>query len=77
MEFRIRNKGIPHLNGNRRGDLRVVVDLQVPKELSSYQRRLLEELAHSWNHDSGAEDGEDGDQDKDKGLFDRLRDAFG
>jgi molecular chaperone DnaJ len=77
MEFRIRNKGIPHLNGNRRGDLRIVVDLQVPRDLSPNQRRLLEELAHSWNHASGAEDGEGGDQEKDKGLFDRLRDAFG
>jgi len=74
-EFRIRNKGIPHLNGNRRGDLRVVVDLQVPRELSSHQRRLLEELALSWNHDSGTENGEDGNQDK--GLFDRLKDALG
>ncbi|MEK7814831.1 MAG: molecular chaperone DnaJ [Chloroflexota bacterium] len=76
MEFRIRNKGIPHLNSTRRGDLRVVVDLQVPRDLSSHQRRLLEELALSWNHGSAAENGEDGDQDKGKGLFDRLRDAF-
>jgi len=79
-EFRIRGKGIPHLNSNRRGDLRVVVDLQVPRSFSPQQRRLLEELARSMDPHSeepdNAQDVEDGDEDKDKGLIDRIKEAF-
>ena len=29
-EFRIKGKGIPHLNSNRRGDLRIMVNVRVP-----------------------------------------------
>lgn len=48
-EFRIRNKGVPHLHSNRRGDLRVLVDVRVPGSLNSHQRELLEELFRSFN----------------------------
>ena len=37
-EFRIKDKGIPHITSNRRGDLREVVDLQVPRKLHDEQR---------------------------------------
>ena len=46
-EFRIKGKGVPHLNLNRRGDLRVLVDLKVPARLNAQQRALLEQLAQS------------------------------
>ena len=46
-EFRVRGKGVPHLNSGQRGDLRVLVDIQVPRNLNSKQRRLLEEFARS------------------------------
>ena len=79
-EFRIRGKGVPHLNSSRRGDLRVLVDLQVPRSLSAHQRRLLEELANSMSVNGRGKEppeggGDDGD-DADKGLFDRLKGAF-
>ncbi len=79
-EFRIKGKGVPHLNSSRRGDLRVLVDLQVPRNLNAHQRRLLEDLANSLavngrGKEPPAEDGDDGD-DGDKGLFDRLKGAF-
>ena len=48
-EFRLRGKGVPQLNANRRGDLRVVVDVRVPGSLDKHQRQLLEELAASFN----------------------------
>jgi len=48
-EFRIKGKGVPHLNLNRRGDLRVLVDLKVPDKLNSQQRELLEQLAQSFS----------------------------
>ncbi len=78
-EFRIRGKGVPHLNSSRRGDLRVLVDLQVPRNLNVHQRKLLEELANSMAvNGNGKEPPEvEGDDDEDdKGLFDRLKGAF-
>ncbi len=48
-EFRIRNKGMPHLNSNRRGDMRVYADVRIPTSLSGPQRELMEELALSLN----------------------------
>ena len=43
--FRIRGKGLPHVNTGRRGDLMISVKLEVPTAVDSEQRRLLEELA--------------------------------
>jgi molecular chaperone DnaJ len=86
-EFRIRGKGVPHIHSNRRGDLRVLVDLQVPKNLTSRQRDLLKELAQSFGQ-NGADDHEDEadssdtehqekeSHGKERGLFDRIKDAF-
>ena len=42
--FRIRGKGIPHLNGHGRGDLYVYVRVSTPTQLSPEQRQLLEQL---------------------------------
>jgi molecular chaperone DnaJ len=52
-EFRIKGKGVPHIHSNRRGDLRVMVDIQVPERLSTRQRELLKELAASFDQDHG------------------------
>jgi molecular chaperone DnaJ len=43
--FRIRNKGVPVLNGHGKGDLYVEVRIQTPGKLSKRQRELLAELA--------------------------------
>ena len=42
--FRIRNKGVPVLNGHGKGDLYVEVRVQVPTKLNKRQRELLQEL---------------------------------
>jgi len=42
--FRIKNKGVPVLNGRGRGDLFVEVRTQTPSKLSRRQRELLQEL---------------------------------
>ena len=82
-EFRIRGKGVPHLRSQRRGDLRVVVDLRVPQDLNHRQQELLQELALSFGSNGKAEHQEQqGNQDpddaqQDKGIFDRIKDAFG
>ncbi len=83
-EFRIRGKGIVQLNGHRRGDLRVLVDVRVPGSLDSHQKQLLEELARSFNGDKPYMNGHDQDyssgpadeDDHDKGIFGRIKEAF-
>ena len=67
--FRLRGKGIPHLNGHRRGDLIVPVKLQVPTSLDSHQQKLLEELGKTMEKPSDSDS-------RDKGLFDKIKDAF-
>jgi molecular chaperone DnaJ len=79
-EFRIRGKGVPHLHGNnRRGDLRVLVNLQVPQALDPEQRKLLEELAISLNSSQSGNDSsgdQDGDGDGDKGIFEKIKEVL-
>jgi molecular chaperone DnaJ len=43
----VRGKGVPRLNGDGRGDLHVVVNVQVPRRLSSKAKKLLKELEES------------------------------
>ncbi len=42
--FRVRNKGVPVLNGHGKGDLYVEVRIQTPGKLGKRQRELLAEL---------------------------------
>ena len=97
--FNIRGKGVPFLNSNRRGNMRIVADIRVPGSLNSHQRELLEELARSFNgekpsgkspsngrkrrskkdkaQESNGVSPEEGlDENSEKGLFDRIKDAF-
>jgi molecular chaperone DnaJ len=43
--FRLKGKGIPHIDSRRRGDLLVKVSVVTPQRLDKNQRHLLEELA--------------------------------
>ena len=52
----VRGEGVPTLRRHRRGDLRVVVNVVIPRRLDRDQRRLLEELAESLNGDQHAGD---------------------
>jgi len=45
--FRIKGKGIPHLNGYGTGSENVKVTVQVPKKLNRKQKKLLEEFEKS------------------------------
>ena len=66
-EIRLRGRGVPHLRrAGTRGDLHVMVHVNVPTKLSKRQRELLEELA-----------AESGDAVLSGGLLDRMKDAFG
>lgn len=99
--FTLRGKGVPQLNSNRRGDMRIQADVRVPGSLNGRQRELLEELARSFNGESpkkrssGSKGGGKGGKKRarkntapepaaeaeapdapEKGLFDRIKDAF-
>jgi molecular chaperone DnaJ len=63
----VRRAGLPVRGGGRRGDLRLVVRVEVPTGLDAEQRSLLERLAEA-RGEPLASDG--------TGLFTRLRDAF-
>jgi molecular chaperone DnaJ len=43
----VRSAGVPHLNGKVRGNLITVVQVEVPKKLSSNAKKLLKQLADS------------------------------
>ena len=43
----LRGQGMPAIRSGRRGDLRVVVNVVIPKKLSKHQRDLLQELSSS------------------------------
>jgi molecular chaperone DnaJ len=45
--LRLRGKGVPHLRSNGRGDQLVMINVVVPKSLTSEQRHLFEQLAAS------------------------------
>jgi len=50
--FRLRGKGIPHLDGGGRGDQIVRVTITVPHKISARERKLLEELQELAEPDS-------------------------
>jgi molecular chaperone DnaJ len=76
-EFRIKGKGVPHLHGSRRGDLRVTVDVRVPGSLDNRQQELLQELAESFAESSGSSPKGGPDDGDDKGIFDKIKEALG
>ena len=64
----IRGQGLPALRGRRHGDLRVVVNVVVPRHLDREQRELFERLADSMtDHNLRSEEG----------VFGKLKRAFG
>jgi molecular chaperone DnaJ len=66
-EFRARRRGIPHVDGRGRGDLRIVARVETPTDLSATEQELLRRLAE--------ERGETVDPPA-SGVFSRIRSAF-
>jgi molecular chaperone DnaJ len=64
----VRGEGMPALRGRRTGDLRVVVNVVIPRRLKKEQRELLERLADSMTEDNLRTE---------EGVFGKLRRAFG
>jgi molecular chaperone DnaJ len=74
--LRLRNKGMPDVNGRGRGDLFATVQVQTPKKLTREQRGLLEQLAKALPKDKFEPRPRDEEQDE-RNLFDRVKDMFG
>jgi molecular chaperone DnaJ len=43
-KFRLREKGIPEVHGSGRGDMYVIIEVEVPAKLSRRQKQILEEF---------------------------------
>ena len=66
--FRLKDKGIPHLNGHGRGDEYIKAKVIIPKHLSQDQKDLLKEFAELSGDEINPEK---------KGFFRKVKDAFG
>ena len=69
QEFTLRGRGVPHLNagGRRRGDLRVIAQIDIPTKLTDDEAKLLRQFAELRG---------DAVSGPDKGLKSRIKSAF-
>jgi molecular chaperone DnaJ len=66
-EFRLRGKGVPHLNSGGKGDLVVEVRVQTPSKLNRQQKELMRQLAETMPVDNVPTS---------RGLFDKVKEMF-
>ncbi len=66
-EFRLRGKGVPHLNERGKGDLIVEIRVATPTKLSKEQRDLMKQLSDTMVVEN---------EPHSRGLFDKMRDIF-
>jgi len=66
-QFRVRSKGVPHLNEHGKGDMVVEVRIETPSKLTRAQRDLLKQLAESMPVEN---------QPVSRSLFSKVRDIF-
>jgi molecular chaperone DnaJ len=65
--FKLRDKGVPHLNERGKGDLVVEVRVQTPGKLSKQQKELLRQLEETMGVENTPQSGS---------LFDKMKDIF-
>ena len=70
--FRLRGKGLPSVQGYGQGDELIRVNIWVPTEVTSEERKTLEKLRDAKNFIPNAKSKEER-----KGIFDRIKDIFG
>ena len=66
-EFRLRGKGVPHLNSHGRGDLIVEVRVQTPSKLTKSQKELMRQLSESMKVENVPQS---------RGIFDKVKEMF-
>lgn len=67
--LRLRNKGVPDINGYGRGDQLVQVNVWTPQKVSNEEKDILKKLRKSDNFEPNPDKNE-------KGFFDRMREYF-
>lgn len=65
--FRIKGKGVPHLNSHGKGDLIVEVRVQTPTKLNKHQRDLLKQLSETMKTDNAPQS---------HSFMDRMKEMF-
>lgn len=70
--FRLRGKGLPSIQSYGKGDQLIHINIWVPTQLSSEERKMLEKLRSSKNFQPNEDD-----RRQRKGLFDKMKDFFG
>lgn len=66
--FTLKGKGVPHLKRNGRGDQLVIVNVEIPTQLTREQRQLFEKLAETMGS---------APKPREKGILDWLNEVFG
>ena len=67
--LRLKNKGLPSVQGYGRGDQLIHLNVWVPKSLSSEEKKALEKMQESVNFEPNPSK-------SDKGFFDRVKEMF-
>ena len=65
--IRMRDKGVPYLRSDRRGDQLVIINTEIPKRLTAQQRELMEQLAESLGTEVKPQE---------RSILDSVRDFF-
>ena len=68
--FKLKDRGIPNLNGRGRGDQLVKVNVEVPKKLTEKQKELLKQFDNDLNPHNKGNLGETGNS---KGIFGKKK----
>ena len=66
-EFKLRGKGVPHLNQHGKGDLVVEVRVQTPSKLNKQQKELLRQLSETMAVENAPTS---------RGLFSKVKEIF-
>ena len=66
-EFKLRGKGVPHLNSSGKGDLIVEIRVQTPGKLTKQQKELLKQLSETMVVENTPHS---------RGLFDKVKEMF-
>ena len=66
-EFKLRSKGVPHLNSHGKGDLIVEIRVQTPGKLNKQQKELLRQLSETMIFENTPTS---------RGLFDKVKEMF-
>jgi len=66
-EFKLKGKGVPHLNSHGKGDLIVEVRVQTPNKLSKQQKDLMKQLAETMTVENTPSS---------RGLFGKVKNIF-